>query len=509
MKKVTIWLLVITFIFVLSGCNNQEQEKLSSENLITSPIPITENDEIAPISYDNVHQSSELLTEGNNTYVGFGYDVLNNTYIDPLSFSLSNPILKEEEVQKQLKTRIPNAKSSANIIGSSVSEYSKQLSVKLNLSADYPMFSGSVSGEYDLNQTKKENTYFIKSMSGYIKSSDFINNSVNLKTILDDTFKKDLNSNMEPKKLFEKYGTHLLTEALMGARCTYNYTYTSSSSQKKSEILAKVDTTYSYISGSASDDQKKEATEFLSNTYFQSMLTGGADIDASTMPNLLKNFPTWVASLKDTTPTIYGISNINSLTPIWELTDNADRATALEKAFKKMGGDVKSFLDELSKIPEKPSGKTYIESVIIISDKNKNVATDGSSYPGYTMIDKDLNKDAGGDYIYLWYNTTTDPDKALRDIRFTYDSFKDIPQFYTKNDHDLNKGASGAYIYMWTTKQKSIGKPITGINIYYGENADMPSGYEVGLVNNKESKTRAELNYKAGGEFIFLGYTNE
>ncbi|HZJ83309.1 MAG TPA: hypothetical protein VFD57_05825, partial [Clostridia bacterium] len=152
-----------------------------------------------------------------------------------------------------------------------------------------------------------------------------------------------------------------------------------------------------------------------------------------------------------------------------------------------------------------------IEDIIVTSDKKDKIARDGSAYSGYTMIDKDLNEEASGNYIYLWYKTTTDKDKALRDIRFTYDSFGDIPSFYKKNDHDLNAGAGGRYIYMWTTKQSSIGEPISDIKVLFGEDADMPSGYEAAMVNyykkGKNTREKAELNCGAGGYYIYLGYS--
>lgn len=471
--------------------------------------------DIAIGGYKNIGPSDGLLQAGAPiTYVGLGYNVLDNSYITPDGFTLGRPIFDAEKVADRLKTADSPVNPSQTIIGKSVSEYSSQLKAKLKLSADYPMFSGSLESEYDTSKTNRKDTYFVKSMSGYIKHSEYIKITNDLHTILDPTFEQALNSKLSPETLFGDYGTHVLVEALMGARCTYNYTYTSESSEETSSIQTKVNAAYSYISGSASLQEKEKAKSFLSNSYFCSMLSGGPNIDAKTLPDLLKNFPTWVAGLKDATPTIYGISNRNSLIPIWELTTDAGRAQELEAYFIKRGGDIQKLLDNMSKIPDAPSTKTYIESIVITSDSDDAAAKDDDAYKkeGYTRINKDLNEEAGGEYIYLWYKTTTDEAKALRDIRFTYGDFGDIPSFYTKNLHDLNAGAGGDYIYMWTTKQSTIGKPITGIKILYGKNADMPSGYKAAGVNyyKKGKNTRenaAELNHNAGGYYIYLGYT--
>ena len=507
---IRILLFGIASLLVLPGCTAAEPSSQSGGLLGGAP----SRADIAVQDYNNIPQSNGLLqSESSITYVGLGYNVLERAYMTPDGFSPGRPIFNTEEVAARLKTAASTVNSSKMIMGTTVSEYSEQLKSKLSISSDYPMFSGSISGEFDMTQTQKKNVHFIKSMSGYIKNSEYIDVTNDLKDILNASFQQDLNSDLSPKDLFDRYGTHVLVEALMGARCTYNYTYSSVESESTTDIQAKVEATYRYISGSASAEEQTTAKTFLSNTYFQSLLMGGPDIDASTLTNLLKNFPTWVAGLKDSVPTIYGISNMNSMIPIWTFADDPTRAAELESYYKQRGGDIQKILDNMSEIPPEPSTKTYIESVIITSSKNKNTAQDGTSYPGYTMINKDLNKDAGGNFIYLWYKTTTDPDKALRDIRFTYDDFNDIPSFYTKNAHDLNEGAGGAYIYLWTTKRSTIGAPISDIQIFFGKNADMPSGYNAANANyynhGKNTHERAELNHGAGGYYIYLGFSTQ
>ncbi len=498
-------------LLMLSGCGTTQPEASKDGGLLGEEPSKTD---LTVLEYENIPQSDDLLQAGGRTvYVGLGYNILDRAYMTPDGFSLGRPIFKPEEVATRLETGTSPVNSSKTIMGTTVSEYSERLKASLSISADYPLFSGSISSEYDMTKTQKKNTYFVKSMSGYIKHSEYINVNKDLKTLLDDTFKEDLNSSLSAKELFERYGTHVLVEALMGARCTYNYTYSSTKSESTTDIQAKVDATYRYISGSFSVEDEKTAKAFLSSTYFQSLLIGGPDVDASTLTALLDNFSTWVAGLKESVPTIYGISNMNSLIPIWTFAESPERAAELESYFKQRGGDIQKILDNMSVIPEDPPTKTYIESVIVTSSKDKAAAKDGSSYPDYKIIDKDLNKDAGGNFIYLWYKTTTDPNKALRDIRFTYDDFGDIPSFYTKNEHDLNEGSGGDYIYLWTTKQSTIGAPISDIIILYGKNADMPSGYTAAGANfydkGKNTREKAELNRGAGGYFIYLGYTTQ
>ncbi len=521
MRKIIIAMLLCCAL-VLSACGNtsapQGHETATASPAESRHAPAAEEpalratqagekqDEVTVGSYSNVPQGGGLLQSGQDgatTYVGLGYNVLESTYINPEGFTLGRHILQEDIVKERLKTAKAPSQSSYTIMGETVKTYCEDLTAKLKMKSKYPLFSGSIESEFDKSQTKKSNVYFIKSMSGYPKYSEYINITDDFATILDPTFEKALNGSMAPEELFDTYGTHLVVEALMGARCTYNYTYSSTSSQTTTQIKAKVDATYRLISGSASSEDKKTAAEFLSSTSFQSVLSGGKDVDASTLDNLLKNFPAWVDSLVTATPTIYGISNMNSLMPIWKLTANADRAKELENYYNERGGDIQKLIDAMSVIPAPPpKPEAYIKSIVITSDEDYDTATNKNTYPGYTLLGKDLNKDAGGDYIYIWYNTTNDATEAIKDIRITYDDYK-LPGSYKKNPHDLNKNSGGEYIYLWTSTDASNGGPIKAIEVFFGENADMPSGYTV--VKYNDSKGAADLNKGAGGAFIYLG----
>ncbi len=510
MRKKAPLTFVLSFLLLLSGCSTaapQSTVSPSPSGTVSTPgeqMPgagLGATEKYAAKSYTNVPQKHALQGSEATTYVGLGYNILESTYINPQGFTLGRQILQESEVKKRLKTANAPSQSSYTIMGQTMKTYCEDLSAKLSLKAKYPLFSGSVESEFDKSQTKKSNVFFIKSLSGYPKYSEYINITNDFKDILDATFKEDLNSDMSPEDLFGTYGTHLVVEALMGARCTYNYTYSSTTTQTTTQIKAKVDATYRFISGSASADDKKTAEEFLSNTSFQSVLSGGKDVDASTLDNLLKNFPDWVASLASATPTIYGISNINSLIPIWKYADKPERATQLETYFNQRGGDIQKVINDMSIIPTPaPKPEVYIQSIVITSDKDYKTAI--KTYAGYTLLGKDLNKDAGGDYIYISYNTTNDPDKALKDIRITFDNFS-LPGSYTKNPHDLNKNAGGKYIYLWTTTNAANGKPIKAIDVFFGENADMPTGYT--SLKYNDSNSAADLNKDAGGAYIYLG----
>ncbi|MBD2208215.1 hypothetical protein H6G33_38210 [Calothrix sp. FACHB-1219] len=71
------------------------------------------------------------------------------------------------------------------------------------------------------------------------------------------------------------------------------------------------------------------------------------------------------------------------------------------------------------------------------------------------------------------------------------------PPGYIKVPVDLNRGAGGLFIYL--CYQRSNGIPITGLKFLEGEDAEPSSGSDY-------NKIDVDLNKRAGGKFIYLAY---
>jgi hypothetical protein len=73
---------------------------------------------------------------------------------------------------------------------------------------------------------------------------------------------------------------------------------------------------------------------------------------------------------------------------------------------------------------------------------------------GYIKLPQDLNKGAGGEYIYLCYLPMDDNnDAAIKDVTVIGGNNPDIsaPYGYEKIAGDLNKGAGGEFVYVCTS----------------------------------------------------------
>lgn len=134
----------------------------------------------------------------------------------------------------------------------------------------------------------------------------------------------------------------------------------------------------------------------------------------------------------------------------------------------------------------------YIEDLMIITEKNK-VPT------GYTLIEKDLNEKAGGEYIYLCYKKTDNINEAITSIYFVHGEDAPKPSDYDKKlEKDLNDGAGGEYIYL-CYRRKSGEDPITDLCVISGEENTIAP--EKGFIRIND-----DLNAGAGGLFIYLCY---
>ena len=121
---------------------------------------------------------------------------------------------------------------------------------------------------------------------------------------------------------------------------------------------------------------------------------------------------------------------------------------------------------------------------------------------GYKMIDKDLNKGAGGDYIYLCYSTSTyvSP-RAITGLTVVAGSSSSVncPASYSKISIDLNKSAGGKYIYLCYT-HSSVQAPIRNVDVLVSDESSIQSPHGWTRINQ-------DLNESAGGKYIYFTYS--
>jgi hypothetical protein len=124
---------------------------------------------------------------------------------------------------------------------------------------------------------------------------------------------------------------------------------------------------------------------------------------------------------------------------------------------------------------------------------------------------------AHSDYVYLGYKRTSDPNKAIRDLKTTHDN--EVDTFikngvtYYKIDGNLNSYTNifADDIFLYYTKDAKAGTPLTSLGTS-GSVANWNHGegnrYVVKTVLNQEGKA-SDLNDGAAGDYIYLLQTRD
>jgi hypothetical protein len=85
-----------------------------------------------------------------------------------------------------------------------------------------------------------------------------------------------------------------------------------------------------------------------------------------------------------------------------------------------------------------------------------------------TPILKDFNHEAGGDWIFLGYTITSNPNEAIRGLvanntKSPANTMNWNGISYQKYNLDLNNGAGGDYIWLYYTKEADAGPPLRSL----------------------------------------------
>jgi hypothetical protein len=306
--------------------------------------------------------------------------------------------------------------------------------------------------------------------------------------------------------IFNSYGTHLIQEYYLGGRFDLNFNFTSSTLITEEDLKASVEATYASFSGSATAETKEKAKKVTEHSSLTFKAVGGMLMTGTTPDAISQQFKGWLDSLK-TANDICEIGSFDAaMLPIWELADNAAVKTRLQQRFSVLLEEAER---ELQGYDPKPK---YISDIIVVADENSGTAMSRipSDYtkvclnPGTNNTEVlDANRSVGGDFIFIAYKLTTDKSQAIYNIEVGYG--KDKPDYsygghdYEKINVDLNKGAGGDYIYLFYSKATATDtqfiKEIRGV---YGASS-IPSNWQW-------TRDKVDLNKGAGGYFIYLAY---
>ena len=356
MKKILMVLLLAIHIVIISGCN------FTSDEINGIVDNVFENyDSLGPTTTGSYSQFKNINVEG--SYLGYGYDVINEPYMKKDSINIAAPIIDLTKLQEtNLKLVKENSSDTESIEASTMQEFSEKYAAALNVYGKAgKAFSGGLKIDFQGSSNQKSFYYFYKNIYQVKTFNLYLTDSVEqLKQILSEQFKKDL-IEMEPENLFNKYGTHLIKEVSMGGRIEVNSTYSSESSGSTAEVKAAVNAHIKFLNSSINAEMSGSYEAELNKHSIESNVTinqfGGKLIDHHDINSLSSNYTKWVESFDENLSysALSGIVGENSLVGLWELVpdENQERKNEIEQEFVRLSGDAYEELCSLFKLNTK------------------------------------------------------------------------------------------------------------------------------------------------------------
>lgn len=315
--------------------------------------------------------------------------------------------------------------------------------------------------------------------------------------------------NVPAKTVFDNFGHYVLTDSITGGRVDYSINASSraSTSFENFRIATKADFNALILNASGSgayqnvvnrseyEESKLENTHSYGGSF--TLNTGSFKND----PNVLSK---WEKTLEDNGTLVeFGNTTAKALVPIWELCSDPARAAYLKAEFEKLN-------DSQAKDNKWPVEK-YVVDVTFVYDSDEWAAR-AKCPPGYQLYNADLNAGSGGAYIYLCYKLGENVNDAITDFFMEYRGSEapattatvshngnNVP--YTRVGLDLNKGAGGDFIYLWYTKAKTL-SPVRDMGVAFG-NVGWP---EYDSVCWQNTQSPADVNKSVGGETIIIKF---
>lgn len=415
MKKISQFLLSFLLCFAISSCgslNNNESNHDSGDG---------NSQNLRLYNYDEISQGQtvdgayEQFVNINvlSSYLGYGYDVVNDPYMDKDYINMSAPILDTNKIRKAKLRMIKEYKANSySYEGSDMEEiidkYSASFNVNIGVgSGKSKVFSGGFKTTFKGSSETKtylkfyKNVYQVKTFNLYLTDS-----LSTIQSYLSDDFINDTKT-MTAKALFNKYGTHLIREVAMGGRLELNSVWSSTkagySDQIESDVNAQIKAlSIVDIDAKLSMDYTSKLNAESVKSEIEGIQVGGKLVDISTADTMAKNKTAWLESLNNdlSVSALSGIVGENSLIPLWDLIPdkNQSKREELEQVFVQECEEKYDEICNLYKLNKE-------RNVKVIFDENQgSVLNNKSPYLDGNTVEL-IAKPKNGYYFEGWYKS--------------------------------------------------------------------------------------------------------
>ncbi len=352
------------------------------------------------------------------------------------------------------------------------------------ISGGYGLFSGSL--ELNFKSSTKKSSFSAYSTVVHEKRFWTIRlpRSSELRNILKSDFKNAL-ENTDAFELFDTFGTHYVASATIGARAYRHSIVDSRKFESNTSFSTEAEASYAkLVNFEHSTSYEKSSDTFDKNASSREVYIGG---------DQRNTYKEWQKTAKNR-PVFIGFPDSKSLIPIWELTTNKELKSYLKLSFEKYS------YDRASLLPKEPlCDKKQITDLEVLSHSSNVVEPSA----GFQKINVDLNRRAGGKYIYLCKKHSRGT--PINEMAVIEGKNKSAPKGWKIIKKDLNKGARGKYLYFIYQQCQNLEKlkgkpPIVNIKILSTRRKKQKSP------GKEWKKIPVDLNWGAGGDYIYLYY---
>lgn len=392
-------------------------------------------------------------------------------------------------------------------VGQDIQSYQSNLAANVNISGSYNFFSGSISTDFSEHNIYKSENSFSRTHQSVSTWSLQVTVNSSIRGFLRSDFIYDLDnlvtSDDSCKNFFTKYGSHLLTGIVLGGRAMRTASTNKYSVDRSYSLDITAREACKFASGSVDAEERARynnaVSSFESNSdVFESVIGGDPVLAAAVFDSKVNSdgnsFSAWATSVAKQPALIDFIGN--SLTPIWELCaqdgNGPQIRSALQNYFNNKWAQLRS--DQLTRRP------MFINALAVVTGDNSETAAP----VGYTRIDLDLNRGAGGKWIYAAYhkepyNILSSSQQAVVGIGvFDQDEVNSMPPGWTVIPHDLNEGAGGEFVYLgYKMGPYDENTALLDLTVIGSSNRVVSPPYGYTLLPK-------DLNKGAGGEYVYF-----
>lgn len=438
-------------------------------------------------------------------YLTWGFDMVTSPDVNKDTVK-SVPILDENKLAKLKGNNWYTSKVGNNAFTYKVyveetkSELEK--SVITDSGAGFTIGSAGFSANVTTNRTQQKfsNDYWGKvvATSTYKQYASTLYDS-ELESCLSDAFVNAVKAG-DYEKVFQRFGTHLVQKVTLGGKLVVDFHTNETSKMTKSEVKASANGSFLCLKGNTSVTYTNALKEFTTNCDYSISGMGGNISSIPATFNRTNEYATWINSVPSD-PALY---QVGDCIPIWELFSDATISKNLEKAYYQYFN--KKLTSLRNSIPFVTDMRVHVGGYNVdstLTDGEKVAKTDASR----NYQNSDLNRGAGGKFVYLVYNTGNTQSKKITDVLVNCsnkNTSTPVKTGYVHVNGDLNAGAGGKWIFLNYKRQYNTN--FTGFQSFCTRNvAETTSSNWVPIKD--VNGNYVDLNKGAGGDYIYLfGY---